>query len=806
MLATPVSGPSASPIRRALAALLALTVTVIGTFAGMVGIAAPASATLPPVTCTWTELNGLPEGLRAAEFSAATDGWMVLFADGVRRDEHSMWLRGTIKQADADFAAQVEADVIEWRWYDPSVVDSESLSTITHETPYLCDFNWPVPGQATAQSIDFTQPADVRHGETLDPLEVSATSGLPVTTESLSPDVCTVDGVDVTLVGVGECTIEATQAGGIAPDETEYAAAPPVTRTFNVNSGTLHQDVQFTDPENMRLGEGSQVLLATADSEGPVWFESLTPEVCIATNRASNSTVSADALGECTVRAHQSGGPVGDGHYEYNAAYADKAFHVWPAALDQTITFPELDDVHLSDDAQYPAASSTSDLEVTYRSLTPETCAVTGDQAGLPRRAGRAAYAAGVRTEVDYLAVGTCTVEATQDGNADVKTQETVYNAAEPASRSFEISADPVLAQTITFPAPAQMTVGDAPQSLEATASSGLPVTYDLPANAGPCSLDGSTVVAHHPGSCVIVAEQAGGVHDGHTYSAAEHVLRTVTIVAAPVAPVAKAQDVTVAGDHGYALSARTAGVRFTSSAGLPVTVTSQTPKVCSVAKGAVELKSAGTCRLTAVAAGNADYMTSKQVAVTFPVWSAPKVPAKARAPRAVTVLGQGENAYRVTATPTKVCGTAAGKVVLTGAGTCTIVVRDGSRVVRRVKVAVTEVNAGKPSTKDLELIGSVRFDFNSAELTPAAKKSLRRLAPQLRTSELVVVYGNTQAYGGGDNAANRKLSARRAAAVVKFLRGRGVKANATTVAMSSRNPAGKDEAANRRADVYWVP
>ena len=802
MLATPVSGTSASPIRRALAALLALTVTVIGTFAGMVGIAAPASA-LPPISCTWTELNGLPEGIRAAEFSAPTDGWMVLFADGVRRDDHSMWLRGAIKQADADFAAQVEADVIEWRWYDPSVVDSESLSTITHETPYLCDFNWPVPGQATAQSIDFTQPADARHGETLDPLEVSATSGLPVTTESLTPEVCTVGGVDITLVGVGECTIEATQAGGIAPDDTEYAAAPAVTRTFLVNAGTRTQDVQFTDPDNMRIGEGSQVLYATADSEGPVWFESLTPEVCIATNRASNSTVSADALGECTVRAHQSGGPVGDGHYEYNAAHADKTFHVWPAPLDQTITFPELDDVHLSDDAQYPAASSTSDLEITYRSLTPETCAVTGDQVGLPRRAGRAAYAAGVRTEVDYLAVGTCTVEAIQDGNADVKTVETVFNAAEPASRSFEISADPVLAQTITFPAPGQMTVGDAPQSLEATASSGLPVTYDLPASAGPCSLDGSKVVAHHPGSCVIVAEQAGGVHDGRTYSAAEHVLRTVTIVAAPVA---KTQDVKVSGSHGYPLSARTAGVTFASSVGLPVTVKTQTPKVCTVAKNSVVLKSAGTCRLTAVAAGNATYAASQQVAVTFPVWSAPNVPAKARAPRAVTVLGQGESAYGVTATPAKVCGTAAGKVVLTGAGTCTIVVRDGSRVVRRAKVAVTEVNAGKPNARDLELIGSVRFDFNSAQLTPAAKKTLRRLAPQLRSSELVVVYGNTQAYGGGDNAANRKLSARRAAAVVKFLRARGVKAKATTVAMSSRNPVGKNEAANRRADVYWVP
>lgn len=717
MLAPHVSAPSAPPHRRALTALLALTVTIVGALTGMVGAAAPATAG--------------------------------------------------------------------------------------------------VTAQDIAQSIDFTQPADVRYGDTVDPLDVSATSGLPVATESLTAEVCTVDGVAVTLVGLGECTIRATQAGGTAPDSTVYAAADPVTRTFMISAGTLHQDVQFTQPDNMRLGENSQVLHATAGSDGPIWFESLTPAVCIATNRASNSTVSADALGQCTVRAHQDGGPVGDGLYEYNVATADQTFDVWPAALDQSIAFPVLDDVHLSDDPQYPTATATSDLEVSYRSLTPETCSVTGDHAWQPELAGRSARAAGVRTQVAYLATGTCTVEASQRGNAHVTALETVYNAAEPVTRSFQISADPVRSQTITFPTPAQMTVGDAPQDLRATASSGLPVTYDLPATAGVCGLDGSKVVAHHPGSCVIVAEQAGGVRDGHSYAAAAPVVRTLTIVAAPAAPAAPAppaapaatpQKVNVSGGHGYPLSKRTASVAFTSSAKLPVTVTSTTPKTCAVVKGDVALKSAGSCTLTAIAPGNAVYAASEQVELTFPVWPAPQVPAKVRAPRAIDVLGRGEGAYSVTATPANVCATAAGRVVLAGAGTCTIVVRDGARAVRRASIAVTEITAAKPSDKELELVGSVRFDFNSAKLTADSKETLRHLAPKLRASELVVVYGNTQAYGGGDSPANRKLSARRAAAVVKFLRNLGVKAKTTTVAMSSRNPIGKDEAANRRADIYWVP
>jgi outer membrane protein OmpA-like peptidoglycan-associated protein len=770
-------------MRRALTVLLSLVITLAGVLAGAIGTATPASAGPPAVSCAWTDLPGLPEGVRAAEFSASTDGWLVLFTDGVRRDDQSLWLRGSIKRADADFAAQMNADVIEWRWYDPNVYDSESLGLITHDSPFACDYNWPVAPPATAQSISFTQPADVTFDDTLSPLAVSATSGLPVATESLTDWVCTVDGVDITLLGTGECMIEATQAGGIGADDVEYAAATPVTRTFNVNPGVRHQDLHFPTPDNMRIGDGSQVLLATVDSEGPIWFESLTPTVCIATNRASNSTVSADALGECTVRAHQDGGPVGAGHYEYNEATADKTFHIWPAALDQTLTFPPLVDVHLSDDAQAAAATSTSGLAATYRSLTPATCSVTGHQ-------------------VSNLAIGTCTIEAAQAGNAEDKTVETVYNAADPISRSFEIAVDPVLSQTITFPAPAQMTVGGSSQELGATASSGLAVTYGLQEATDVCSLNGSTVVAHSPGSCVIVAGQAGGVRNGRTYSAAEDVVRTVTIVAAPAA---KTQKVTVSGSHGYPLSAGTAGVRFSSSAGLPVTVTSRSPKVCTVANGAVTLRSAGTCTLGAVAAGDETYAASEPVTVTFPVWAAPQLPATVRATRAVQVLGQGEGAYGVTATPAKVCRAAAGKVVLTGVGTCAIVVRDGSRVVRRSSIAVSGVKAAKPSKDEFELIGSVRFTFDSAKLTKTAKKTLRRLAPQLRTAEMVVVFGNTQAYGGGDNAANRKLSARRADAVAKFLRGLGIKAKSSTVAMSSRNPVGKDEAANRRADVYRV-
>lgn len=62
-------------------------------------------------------------------------------------------------------------------------------------------------------------------------LVASASSGLPVGFESLNPAVATVSGATVTLVGAGEATIRATQAGN-----EEFNAAQPVDRVLTVSA------------------------------------------------------------------------------------------------------------------------------------------------------------------------------------------------------------------------------------------------------------------------------------------------------------------------------------------------------------------------------------------------------------------------------------------------------------------------------------------------------------------------------------------------------------------------------------------
>jgi streptogramin lyase len=62
-------------------------------------------------------------------------------------------------------------------------------------------------------------------------LTATASSGLPVSFSSITPAVCTVSGSAVSLLALGDCTIQANQVGS-----TVYVAAPMVSQSFAVES------------------------------------------------------------------------------------------------------------------------------------------------------------------------------------------------------------------------------------------------------------------------------------------------------------------------------------------------------------------------------------------------------------------------------------------------------------------------------------------------------------------------------------------------------------------------------------------
>ena len=382
-------------------------------------------------------------------------------------------------------------------------------------------------------------------------VSASASSGLPVIFASLTSAVCTVSGSTVTLVIAGTCTIQASQAGNAT-----YAAAANVSQSFTVAKAA--QTIIFGALTNKILGAAPFAIGATASSGLAVSFASLTTSVCT----MSGSTVTLIAVGTCTIRASQAG----------NATYAaalnvDQSFIVNAGLTSQTITFGVLSGQIFGAAPFTVSATASSGLAVTFASLTSAVCTVSG-------------------STVTLVGAGTCTIQASQAGNA-------TYAAAPSVSQSLTVAK---AAQTISFGALANKILGAAPFTVGATASSGLAVSF-ASLTTPVCTVSGSTVTLVSAGTCTIQASQVGNGN----YLAAANVSQGFTVTALT------AQTITFTALGNRILGAAPFAVAATASSGLPVSFASLTTPVCTVGGSTVTLVSAGTCTIQASQAGNAD-------------------------------------------------------------------------------------------------------------------------------------------------------------------------------------------------------
>jgi hypothetical protein len=311
------------------------------------------------------------------------------------------------------------------------------------------------------QTITFGTLSNQTYGTGPVAISASASSGLAVVFYSLTPHVCTVSGTNVTLVAVGTCTIEATQAGNV-----DYAAAPAVNQSFQVTKES--QTITFGALSNQTYGTGSITVSASASSGLAVVFYSLTPRVCT----IFETSVTLDAGGACTIEATQAG------NADYAAApVVNQSFQVTKAS--QTISFGALSNQTYGTPVTVSATAS-SGLTVVFYSLTPRVCTV-------------------FETSVTLAAVGTCTIEATQSGSAD-------YAAAPVVNQSFQVTQ---ASQTITFGALSNQPLSASPITVSATASSGLTVSFNS-RTPHVCTVSGTTVTFVTTGTCTIQATQAG--------------------------------------------------------------------------------------------------------------------------------------------------------------------------------------------------------------------------------------------------------------------------------------------------------
>jgi MYXO-CTERM domain-containing protein len=147
-----------------------------------------------------------------------------------------------------------------------------------------------------SQSLTFDLIDDRPLGSAPFAITASSTAGLPVLVASLTPTVCAIDGVMVTLLSSGVCVLQATQAG--APG---HAPAGPIARSFKVTTST--QTITFAAIDDQLFGAAPLALALTASSGLPVTLTPLTLSTC----SVEALTVTPRAIGTCALQASQAG-------------------------------------------------------------------------------------------------------------------------------------------------------------------------------------------------------------------------------------------------------------------------------------------------------------------------------------------------------------------------------------------------------------------------------------------------------------------------------------------------------------------
>jgi uncharacterized protein (TIGR03437 family) len=320
-------------------------------------------------------------------------------------------------------------------------------------------------GPPRSQTVTFAALANRPFGAAPFGVSATASSGLAVSFGSTTSAVCTVSGATVTLVSVGTCTIQATQAGN-----PSWAAAPPVNQSFQVTQAG--QAITFGALSNQAFGTAPFTVSANASSGLAVSFNSQTTAVCT----VSGATVTLVSVGTCTIQAKQAGNP------SWAAAPpVNQSFQVTPAG--QTITFGALSNQAFGTAPFGVSATASSGLAVSFNSQTTAVCTVSG-------------------ATVTLVSAGTCTIQATQAGNSN-------YAAATPVSQSFQVTP---ASQTISFGALSNKALGTAPFAVSASATSGLAVSFNSQTTPV-CTVSGATVTLVSAGTCTIRATQAGNVN-----------------------------------------------------------------------------------------------------------------------------------------------------------------------------------------------------------------------------------------------------------------------------------------------------
>jgi eukaryotic-like serine/threonine-protein kinase len=257
----------------------------------------------------------------------------------------------------------------------------------------------------TAQSISFTAPSSGTAGGSGALSATGGGSGNPVVFSvdpGSGPGVCTVSGTTVTYTAIGNCVVDANQAGN-----GRYASAPQIQRMIKVNP--IPQSISFTAPAQGKQHNSANLSATGGGSGNPVVFSVGGRGVCT----VSGSTVTFTAAGNCVIDANQAG----------NARYADapqvqRTIEV--SKLSQSIIFLAPPSATIFSSVTLSVIGGGSGNPVVL-SVDPssgaQVCALSG-------------------TVVTFGRTGRCVIDANQAGNDD-------YTAAPQVQRKITVTVTP---------------------------------------------------------------------------------------------------------------------------------------------------------------------------------------------------------------------------------------------------------------------------------------------------------------------------------------------------------------------------
>lgn len=679
-----------------------------------------------------------------------------------------------------------------------------------------------------AQTISGLVVSNQTFSSTAISLNLTATSGLAVALSSSTPSVCSATGLQITMLASGTCIVSADQAGN-----SNFLPAPTVTQSFTITRAT--QSISLTPATSLQLAVGATQTLAASGAlgSGAITYQVTTGNsVC----SLSGAVLTAVSAGVCTVTASIAQDA------SYNTATSGTL--TVTVKVGQLITFAAPTDIALAAGSRSITFSTdAAGLTVTVTSSTASVCTVVG-------------------SSVTLVSAGTCTLVASQAGNA-------TYLAATSVTRSFQVAANPSAAVINSI-------------SVSGSVPGGSALVTFTPGNANGSTVTGYTITAtpNGGGSSVTITCQASpctvsGLSAGVVYSTS---VTTNAVVAGQNATVVStsSSSPTILSLNQISITAPSAvnpangafSVSAISSADptWAVTLVSQTPAICSISGALVTPIAEGLCIINASNSGglsaSANYAAgsstiqinivnppSTPIIPTIPKpISAPVLNVPPGLPGAVSKLevlstrSQGGKQVVVVdlAAPAKwnlqlilnvkdsSGSVVSSKQISVAAGTLQIEI-DGNNLpeghfysaftlnefgksaegpvgsnLRQAKTFTRVDSNGLPVLQGKSLGAPVFFDADSSSISTKQREALRQVAQHAKQNlGRVLVTGFVKSSGLGVRA-EKKLATARALSVAKYLSSQGVNVwidYAGFGALSSANSKSTD----RRVEIRWV-